>query len=81
METLKKSLAKAKERAVKKQAAHEKHEARVGEVQLELQDAAKKCESLERKISDQESELAKARQSTQGPGPKPKESGKGASRP
>ena len=30
-----------------------------------LQDAVKKCESLERNIADQESELAKARQSTQ----------------
>ena len=31
----------------------------------ELKDAIKKCESLERKIADQESELAKARQSAQ----------------
>ena len=43
----------------------EKHEARVREVQQELQDAVKKCESLERKNADQESELAKARQSAQ----------------
>ena len=65
METLKKALAEAEERAAKEQAAREKHEARVGEVQQELQDAVKKCESLERNIADQETELAKARQSAQ----------------
>ena len=37
----------------------------VGEVQQELEDAVKKCESLERDIADQETELAKACQSTQ----------------
>ena len=60
MESLKNALAEAQKRAAKEQAARGKHEARVGEVQQELQDAVKKCESLERKISDQESELAKA---------------------
>ena len=62
METLKKALAEAEERAAKEQATREKHEARVGEVQQELH-AVKKCESLERNIADQASELAKARQS------------------
>ena len=65
MESLKNALAEAQKRAVKEQAAHEKHEARVGEVQQELQDTVKKCESLERKNADQESELSKARQSAQ----------------
>ena len=65
METLKKVLAEAEETAAKEQSAREKHEARVGEVQQELQDAVKKCESLECNIADQESELAKARQSAQ----------------
>ena len=65
METLKKALAEAQERAAKEQAAHEKHEARVGEVQQELQDAVKKCESLEHHNADQESEFAKARQRAQ----------------
>ena len=68
VETLKKALAEAQERAAKEQAAREKHEAGVGEVQQELQDAVKKCESLERKNADQESELAKARQSAQDAG-------------
>ena len=63
METLKKALAEAQERAEKEKAAREKHEARVGEVQQELQDVVKKCESLECNIVDQESKLAKARQS------------------
>ena len=65
VEALKKALAEAEERVSKEQAAREKHEARVGEVQQELQDAVKKCESLERNIADRESELAKARQSAQ----------------
>ena len=64
VETLKKGLAEAQKKAAKEQVAREKHEARVDEVQQELQDAMKKCESLERDIADQESELAKARQST-----------------
>ena len=65
VETLKKVLAEAQKKAAKEQAAREKHEARVDEVQQELQDAVKKCESLERNIADQGTELAKARQSTQ----------------
>ena len=65
MESLENALAEAQKRAKKEQAARKKHESRVGEVQQELKDAIKKCESLERKIVDQESELSKARQSTQ----------------
>ena len=65
VEVLKKALAEAKEKAAKEQAAREKHEARLDEVQQELQDAVKKCESLERDVSAQEIELAKARQSAQ----------------
>nr|XP_045089623.1 caskin-1-like [Aegilops tauschii subsp. strangulata] len=48
VETLKKVLAEAEERAGKEQAARKKHEARVGEVQQEIQDALKKYESFER---------------------------------
>ncbi|XP_048527975.1 uncharacterized protein LOC125507440 [Triticum urartu] len=47
VETLKKALDEAKERVAKEQAVRKKHEARVGEVQQELQDALKKYESLE----------------------------------
>ena len=63
METLKAALAEAQKEAADEQAAREKHEATVGEVQQELEDAVKKCESLECNIVDQESKLAKARQS------------------
>ena len=65
VEALKKALVEAKEKATKEQAAREKHEARLDEVQQELQDAVKKCESLERDVSAKETELAKARQSAQ----------------
>ena len=65
VETLKKALAEAQERAARERAAREKHVARVGVVQQELQDAVKKCESLERNIADQETELARAHQSAQ----------------
>ena len=56
-------MGEAEEKAVHQQAARKKLKARVGEVQQELQDAMRKCESLERNIADQESELAKARES------------------
>ena len=52
VEALKKALDEDKKKAAKEQAAREKHEARVGEVHQELQDAVKKCESLERNIAD-----------------------------
>ena len=65
VEALKKALAEAEGKAVQQQAARKKLKARVSEVQQELQDAVKKCESLERNIADQETELAKARQSAQ----------------
>ena len=63
--TVKQALSEAEDKAVKERAAREKHEARVGEVQQELQDAVKKCESLERDSKMQASELAKALQSMQ----------------
>src|SRR4051812_29683543 len=65
VETLKKALAEAKKKEAKERAARENHEAGVCEVQQELLDAIKKCESFERDIADQETELAKARQSAQ----------------
>ena len=64
VETLKKALAEDKKKAAKEQAAREKHKARLIEVQQELQEAVKKCESLEQSIADKESELTKAHQAT-----------------
>ena len=46
MATLKKLLAEAEDKAAKERAARKKQEARVSEVQQELQDAVKKYESL-----------------------------------
>ena len=64
MAILKKVLAEAEDKAAKERASREKHEARVGEAQQQLQGAIEKFESLERDFKAQESELAKARQST-----------------
>ena len=61
---LKKALAEADE-AAKERIEREKQEARVNEVQQELQDFVQKYESLERNSKTQESELAKALQSMQ----------------
>ena len=61
VEALKKALAEAEDKAANERAVHEKQEARVSEVQQELQDAVKKYESLERDSKTQEAELAKAR--------------------
>ena len=65
MATLKKALTKAEDKATKERALREKHEARVGEAQQQLQGAIERFESLERVCKAQEFELAKARQSAQ----------------
>ena len=65
VEALKKALAEAKGKAVKEQAAHKKLKAWVNEVQQELQDVVRKCETLEHNASVQEAELAKARKSAE----------------
>ena len=57
---LKKALCEAEERAAHERTECEKQEARVGEVQQEYQDFAKKYESMERDSKTQGSELAKA---------------------
>ena len=64
VEALKKVVAEAEEKAVAEQALREKHEARVIEVEQELQEAVKKCETLEQSLTEKESELTKARQAT-----------------
>ena len=65
IDMLKSVLAEAKKEAEEERATRLRHESRVEEVQQELKDAISKCESLECKISDQNSELAKALQSAQ----------------
>ena len=63
MVALKKALTEAENKVAKERAEREKQEARVGEVQQELEDFVKKYESLECDSKTQESELAKALQS------------------
>ena len=55
---LKKALSEAENKVAKERTEHEKQEARVDEVQQELQAFVKKFESLEHDSKTQESELA-----------------------
>ena len=64
IKALKKAVAEAERKAAAEQALREKHEARVIEAERELQDAVKKSETLEQKLSGKESELAQALQTT-----------------
>ena len=61
--TLKEVVATAERNAAAERTEREKHEARVVEVQQELQDLMKKHESLERDSKTRESELATALES------------------
>ena len=65
VEALRKALGEAEAQAVQQQAARKKLKARVNEVQQELHDAVKKCETLERDASAKEAELSKARKSAE----------------
>ena len=58
--SLKKALFEAEDRAASECKEHEKQSTRVGEVQQELQDLGKKCESVEHDLKAKEAELAKA---------------------
>ena len=61
VEALKKAVAKAEEEAAAEQALREKYEARVIKAEQELQEAVRKCETLEQSLTEKESELTKAR--------------------
>ena len=63
VETLKQALTKAEDNAAKECTEREKHEARVGEVQQELQALVTKHEALELDSKTRESELAAALES------------------
>ena len=58
VETLRKALSEAEDKTAKECMEREKQEARVGEVQQELEALAKKHESLELESKTRESELA-----------------------
>ena len=62
VEALKKAVAEAEKKAAVEQALREKHEARVIEAEQELQEAVKKCETLEQSLTEKESELTRAQQ-------------------
>ena len=61
VETLKTAVAQAEKRAAIEKALCEKNEARVIEVQQELQEVVKKCKTLEHSLTEKEFELIKAR--------------------
>ena len=63
VETLRKALSEAEDKAAKEHIEREKQEAWVGEVQQELEALAKKHESLELAPKMREYELAKALES------------------
>ena len=63
MAALKKALSEAEDKVVTERTEREKQDARVGEVQQELQEFSKKFESLEHDFKTQASELAKALES------------------
>ena len=58
--SLKKALSEAEDKAASECKEREKQSARVGEVQQELQDLGKKCDSMEHDLKAKEAELAKA---------------------
>ena len=62
VEALRKAIAEAEEKAAAEQALREKHEARVIEAEQELQEAVKKCETLEQSLTEKESKLTRAHQ-------------------
>ena len=64
IEALKKVVAEAEKKEAAEQALREKHEARVIEAEQELQEAMKKCQTLEQSSTDKESELTKDPQAT-----------------
>ena len=55
-------MAEAEKMATVEQALRENHEDRVIEAEQELQEAVKKCETLEQSLSGKVSELSQARQ-------------------
>ena len=64
VEALKRAIAEAEKKAATERTLREKHEARVIKAEQELQEAVKKCETLEQSLTEKESELTKAHQAT-----------------
>ena len=64
VEAVKKVVAEAEKKAAIEQALREKHEARVIKAEQELQEAVRKCETLEQSLTEKESELTQAHRAT-----------------
>ena len=64
VEALKKAVAEAEKKAATEQALREKHEARVIKAEQELQEAMRKCETLEQSLAGKDSKLSQAHQAT-----------------
>ena len=64
VEDLKKAVVEAEEKVATEQAVREKHEVKVVEARRDLQEAMKKCETVEQRLTEKESELTKAHQAT-----------------
>ena len=62
IEALKNAVAKAEKKAAAEQVLHEKHKAGVIQAEQELQEAVKKCETLELSLTEKEYKLTKAHQ-------------------
>ncbi|XP_073358397.1 uncharacterized protein [Aegilops tauschii subsp. strangulata] len=80
VEALKKAVAEAEEKAATEQALREKHEARVIKAEKELQEAVRKCETLEQSLTEKESELTLAHQATSDARGEPKAPCRGSKR-
>ena len=80
VEALKKAVAEAEKKATTEQALRQKYEARAIKVEQELQEAVKKCETLEQSLTEKESELTKAHQATSDARGKPKAPCRGSKR-
>ena len=80
VEALKRAVAEAEKKAAIERTLREKHEARVIKAEQELQEAVRKCETLEQSLTEKESELTKERQAASDARGKPKAPCRGSKR-
>ena len=79
--TLKEALSKVEDNAAMERTEREKQDARVGEVQQELQEFGKKFESLEHDFKSKHSSLPNHSRARKMPRPKPKRPSRKSRRP
>ena len=80
VEALKKVVVEAEKKAATEQALREKHEARVIKAEQELQEAVRKCETLEQSLTKKESKLTQAHQAASDARGEPKAPCRGSKR-